>query len=140
MSTYNASDWISQGNLWKGTPPAEKAFGGAKIVFFIPYRTASTTDLWKKFIKCLKRWGQGLENVFGFDKPQGHRAGLRDYGFIYRFPNLPKITLSAFDEVGQAESSIAVLKQRSYSGKRPDILSALANTPWRYWLPNFAPN
>ncbi|PBK62312.1 hypothetical protein ARMSODRAFT_1089200 [Armillaria solidipes] len=44
-------------------------------------------------------------------------------------PNLPEITLSALTETGQAESSISVLNQRSYTGNAPVISSALANTP-----------
>ncbi len=41
----------------------------------------------------------------------------------------PQFTLSAFEETGQAESTIPVLKQRSYTGERV-ITSALANSPW----------
>ncbi|PBK62345.1 hypothetical protein ARMSODRAFT_964208 [Armillaria solidipes] len=43
-------------------------------------------------------------------------------------PNLPKITLSALTETGQAESSIPVLNQQSYTGNKPVIPSTLANT------------
>ena len=41
----------------------------------------------------------------------------------------PEVTLSAFAETGRVESSIPVLKQRSYTGRKPVISSALANTP-----------
>ncbi len=41
---------------------------------------------------------------------------------------LPRFMLSAIEEIGQAESTIPVLKQRSYTGKRV-ITSALANSP-----------
>ncbi len=41
----------------------------------------------------------------------------------------PEITLSALGETGQAESTIAVLKQKSYTDRKPVILSVLANTP-----------
>ncbi len=43
--------------------------------------------------------------------------------------SLPEVTLSAFDETGRVESSIPVLKQRSYIGRNPVISSALADTP-----------
>ncbi|PBK65696.1 hypothetical protein ARMSODRAFT_1087315 [Armillaria solidipes] len=42
---------------------------------------------------------------------------------------LPKVTLSAFTETGQAESSIKVPEQRSYIGRSPAITSSLADTP-----------
>ncbi len=42
---------------------------------------------------------------------------------------LPKVTLSAFTETGQVESSIEVPKQRSYTGRSPIISSSLADTP-----------
>ncbi|KAK0435886.1 hypothetical protein EV421DRAFT_2086987 [Armillaria borealis] len=42
---------------------------------------------------------------------------------------LPKITLSASTETGQAESSIEVPNQRSYTGRAPVISSSLADTP-----------
>lgn len=42
---------------------------------------------------------------------------------------LPEVTLSAFTETGQTESSIKVPKQRSYTGQRPVIPSSLADTP-----------
>ncbi|PBK59609.1 hypothetical protein ARMSODRAFT_966750 [Armillaria solidipes] len=43
-------------------------------------------------------------------------------------PNLPEITLSALTETGQAESTIPVSNQWSYTGNKPVIPSALANT------------
>ncbi|SJL08918.1 uncharacterized protein ARMOST_12292 [Armillaria ostoyae] len=42
---------------------------------------------------------------------------------------LPEVTLSAFTEIGQAESSIKVPKQRSYTGRSPVIPCSLADTP-----------
>ncbi|KAK0432219.1 hypothetical protein EV421DRAFT_1742485 [Armillaria borealis] len=47
-----------------------------------------------------------------------------DYGII-----LPRVTISAFTETGQAEASIKVPKQRSYTGRRPVIPSSIADTP-----------
>ncbi|PBK63545.1 hypothetical protein ARMSODRAFT_963148 [Armillaria solidipes] len=44
------------------------------------------------------------------------------------YPDLPEITLSALAETGQAESTIPVLKQRSYTDNKPVISSALADT------------
>ncbi|SJL16591.1 uncharacterized protein ARMOST_20117 [Armillaria ostoyae] len=55
-----------------------------------------------------KRWSEDLENDHSVRK---------------------QITLSALAEIGQEESSIPVLKQRSYTGRKPVISSALANTP-----------
>ncbi|KAK0217529.1 hypothetical protein EDD85DRAFT_368819 [Armillaria nabsnona] len=46
-----------------------------------------------------------------------------------RYRYQAKVTLSAFTETGQAELSIEVPKQRSYSGRRPVIPSSLADTP-----------
>ncbi len=46
----------------------------------------------------------------------------------HKRPDLPEITLSALAETGRLESSISVLNQRSYTGKKPVISSALANT------------
>ncbi|KAK0431254.1 hypothetical protein EV421DRAFT_1928419 [Armillaria borealis] len=41
----------------------------------------------------------------------------------------PKVTISAFSETGEAESSIKVLHQRSYTGRKPVMPSPLADTP-----------
>ncbi|KAK0224358.1 hypothetical protein IW262DRAFT_1372503 [Armillaria fumosa] len=46
----------------------------------------------------------------------------------HKRPNLPEITLSAVAETGRTELTIPVLNQRSYSGNKPVISSALANT------------
>ncbi|PBK69878.1 hypothetical protein ARMSODRAFT_1018618 [Armillaria solidipes] len=43
--------------------------------------------------------------------------------------SLPEVTISAFTETGQAESSIVVPKQRAYTGTKPVISSHLADTP-----------
>ncbi|PBK73192.1 hypothetical protein ARMSODRAFT_1015985 [Armillaria solidipes] len=43
--------------------------------------------------------------------------------------SLPQVTLSTLAETGQAESTITVPKQRSYTGRKPVIRSALASTP-----------
>ncbi|PBK62317.1 hypothetical protein ARMSODRAFT_1024926 [Armillaria solidipes] len=45
------------------------------------------------------------------------------------YPDLPEVTLSALIGTGHAESTIPVLKQRSYTGNQPVISSALAGTP-----------
>ncbi|PBK88087.1 hypothetical protein ARMGADRAFT_441858 [Armillaria gallica] len=42
---------------------------------------------------------------------------------------LPEVTISACTETGQAELSIIVPFQRSYTGRKPIISSSLANTP-----------
>ncbi|KAK0234065.1 hypothetical protein IW262DRAFT_131337 [Armillaria fumosa] len=41
----------------------------------------------------------------------------------------PEVTISAFTETGQEESSITVPKQRGYIGRKPVIPSSLADTP-----------
>ncbi|KAK0458126.1 uncharacterized protein EV420DRAFT_1309270 [Desarmillaria tabescens] len=43
--------------------------------------------------------------------------------------SLPEVTISAFIETGQPESSIIVPKQRAYTGNAPVISSRLADTP-----------
>ncbi len=43
--------------------------------------------------------------------------------------SLPKVTISAFTETGQAKSSIVVPKQRAYTGRKPVISSRLADIP-----------
>ncbi|PBK58619.1 hypothetical protein ARMSODRAFT_1034567 [Armillaria solidipes] len=42
---------------------------------------------------------------------------------------LPRVVISTFTETGQAEESIKVPKQRSYTGQKPVIPSSLADTP-----------
>ncbi|PBK80736.1 hypothetical protein ARMGADRAFT_976895 [Armillaria gallica] len=54
--------------------------------------------------------------------------------FSYRYRKkwgitLPEVTLSAITETGQAELSITVPNQRSYTGREPVISSSLADTP-----------
>ncbi|SJL10665.1 uncharacterized protein ARMOST_14056 [Armillaria ostoyae] len=44
-----------------------------------------------------------------------------------KYERLPQVTLFALNETGRAESTIPVLKQRSYTGKIPVITSALAD-------------
>ncbi|SJL14988.1 uncharacterized protein ARMOST_18467 [Armillaria ostoyae] len=46
-----------------------------------------------------------------------------------KYASLPEVTLSAFTEAGELESSISVLKQRTYTGRDPIIPSSLADTP-----------
>ncbi len=45
-----------------------------------------------------------------------------------KYKCLPQVTLSALNETGRPESTIPVLKQRSYTGTMPVITSALAET------------
>ncbi|SJK98736.1 uncharacterized protein ARMOST_02005 [Armillaria ostoyae] len=53
--------------------------------------------------------------------------------FSYPWPPedifLPEVTISAFTETGQAETSIMVPRQRAYTGRKPVISSRLADTP-----------
>ncbi|KAK0431765.1 hypothetical protein EV421DRAFT_2089861 [Armillaria borealis] len=112
-------------------------------------------DLNKKYVKRWMRWwrwkkksvsywwSQQKRTVFRFfNRSRGtwpHDTGdssvvrespslreLRDRDDSSKFPGLSQITLSSLTETGQAESSIPVLKQRSYIGKGA-IPSALAN-------------
>ncbi len=46
-----------------------------------------------------------------------------------KYANLPEVTLSGFTEAGEPESSISILKQRTYTGRDPVIPSSLADTP-----------
>ncbi|SJL10670.1 uncharacterized protein ARMOST_14061 [Armillaria ostoyae] len=46
----------------------------------------------------------------------------------FKYERLPRVKLSALNETGRAESTIPVLKQRSYTGRKPVITSALADT------------
>ncbi len=48
---------------------------------------------------------------------------------IFQRITLPIVNISAFTETGQAEASIKVPKQRSYTGRSPVIPSSLADTP-----------
>ncbi|KAK0433077.1 hypothetical protein EV421DRAFT_1910373 [Armillaria borealis] len=55
-----------------------------------------------------------------------------NYAWWYRDDwgiTLPRVTISALTETGQAEESIKVPKQRSYTGRSPVITSSLADTP-----------
>ncbi|KAK0245458.1 hypothetical protein EDD85DRAFT_1016565 [Armillaria nabsnona] len=44
-------------------------------------------------------------------------------------PLQPEVTISSWTEIGQAEESIKVPKQRAYTRRKPVISSSLANTP-----------
>ncbi|KAK0506433.1 hypothetical protein EDD18DRAFT_31639 [Armillaria luteobubalina] len=46
-----------------------------------------------------------------------------------KFGQFPKVTISAWTEIGQKEESINVPKQRAYTGREPIISSSLADTP-----------
>ncbi len=46
-----------------------------------------------------------------------------------KYQSLPQVTLSALAETGRVESTVTVPKQRSYTGRKPVIRSALADTP-----------
>ncbi|PBL01937.1 hypothetical protein ARMGADRAFT_232916 [Armillaria gallica] len=46
-----------------------------------------------------------------------------------KYKTLPQVTISATIETGQAESTIKVPMQRNYTGRRPVILSSLADIP-----------
>ncbi|KAK0440188.1 uncharacterized protein EV420DRAFT_1582073 [Desarmillaria tabescens] len=57
------------------------------------------------------------------------KFNIFQYKLVEHYEKLPEVTLSAFAETGIEESSIPVLKQRSYTGKKPVISSSLADTP-----------
>ncbi|SJL01412.1 uncharacterized protein ARMOST_04734 [Armillaria ostoyae] len=53
----------------------------------------------------------------------------RSWDSDYDYTTLPKVTISATIETGQAELTIKVPKQRNYTGQKPVIPSSLADTP-----------
>ncbi|SJL14997.1 uncharacterized protein ARMOST_18477 [Armillaria ostoyae] len=55
----------------------------------------------------------------------------RQFAYEYRIQHitLPEVTISALTEVGKAESMISVPNQRTYTGRKSVIPSALADTP-----------
>ncbi|SJL10659.1 uncharacterized protein ARMOST_14050 [Armillaria ostoyae] len=55
------------------------------------------------------------------------KAGSNALQGCIKYEYLPQVTLSALNETGRAESTIPVLQQRSYTGKKPVITSALAD-------------
>ncbi len=61
------------------------------------------------------------------DRDEYHISVARLYPGTQNSWDPPQFTLSAFEETGQAESTIPVLMQRSFTGERV-ITSALANT------------
>ncbi|KAK0447576.1 hypothetical protein EV421DRAFT_1786793 [Armillaria borealis] len=70
------------------------------------------------------------EDAFSSEESlHSHRLQFAFGSFRSWSPNPPEVTLSALAETGQQESSIPVLKQQSYTGTKPAISSALANTP-----------
>ncbi|PBK58950.1 hypothetical protein ARMSODRAFT_1027811 [Armillaria solidipes] len=46
-----------------------------------------------------------------------------------KYESLPEVTLSAFTKIGRENLPILVLKQQSYTGRKPIIPSSLADTP-----------
>ncbi|KAK0430123.1 hypothetical protein EV421DRAFT_1913380 [Armillaria borealis] len=63
------------------------------------------------------------------NKKQLNKVVRRSPPLYHQDPDLPEVTLSALIETCREESTIPVLKQRSYTGNRPVISSALADTP-----------
>ncbi|PBK63800.1 hypothetical protein ARMSODRAFT_526878, partial [Armillaria solidipes] len=61
------------------------------------------------------------------DRPILYRKSNLGTTTWIKYKRLPRVTLSALDETGRAESTIPVLKQRSYTGTNPVITSALAD-------------
>ncbi|PBK73164.1 hypothetical protein ARMSODRAFT_1015958 [Armillaria solidipes] len=67
------------------------------------------------------------------EHPSGQSSEALDSERFWVFDSerstLPKVTISATIETGQAESTIKVPKQRNYTGREPVIPSSLADTP-----------
>ncbi|SJL02770.1 uncharacterized protein ARMOST_06106 [Armillaria ostoyae] len=79
-----------------------------------------------KFLMRFRFWLFREGDTFAYDnKTQLNEVGTK--GPPKPIPDRPEFTLSAFVETGQAESTIPVLKQRSYTSTAA-IPSALANT------------
>ncbi|PBK59641.1 hypothetical protein ARMSODRAFT_1027269 [Armillaria solidipes] len=86
------------------------------------------------FVQHLKqRWQRKKMSVYEFFKRSLESwpldEGTESPPNPWNHPKFLKITLSALAETGQAESTIPVLKQRSYTGSKTVISSALADTP-----------
>ncbi|SJL04981.1 uncharacterized protein ARMOST_08352 [Armillaria ostoyae] len=90
------------------------------------YESTATTVL-PHAIEVLKRAGYNLVTVaecLGLPPYLSvGKAGTKD-NIVF-----PEITITSFTETGQAESSIKVPLQRSYTGRIPIIPSSLADTP-----------
>ncbi|KAK0245452.1 hypothetical protein EDD85DRAFT_943878 [Armillaria nabsnona] len=54
---------------------------------------------------------------------------LLEYSNSGRTGQFPEITISSQTEIGRAEESVKVPKQRAYTGRKPVISSPVANTP-----------
>ncbi|PBK63690.1 hypothetical protein ARMSODRAFT_533092 [Armillaria solidipes] len=80
----------------------------------------SVSDWWLQQRISVSKFPKRLRKSWGTNGPPIHYSNC---------PDLPEITLSALSETGQAELTIPVLKQRSYTGNAPLISFALANTP-----------
>ncbi|PBK64631.1 hypothetical protein ARMSODRAFT_1006975 [Armillaria solidipes] len=69
-------------------------------------------------------WARYSNDVHGVGQGHEHYKKMR-----LNYAKLPEVTLSAFTEAGEPESSISVLNQRNYTGRDPVIPSSLADTP-----------
>ncbi|PBK85568.1 hypothetical protein ARMGADRAFT_1169583 [Armillaria gallica] len=77
-------------------------------------------------VLCKKHLGNlGLAQTY---VDYGHWSRITSISKSCRFSISPEITLSALGETGQAELTIPVLKQRSYTDRSPVIPSVLADT------------
>ncbi|KAK0436336.1 uncharacterized protein EV420DRAFT_239002 [Desarmillaria tabescens] len=62
-------------------------------------------------------------------KSVGKQMERRLIAYYFQDISLPEVTISAFTETGQPDSSIIVPLQRAYTGRKPVISSRLADTP-----------
>ncbi|KAK0479162.1 hypothetical protein IW261DRAFT_1399540 [Armillaria novae-zelandiae] len=95
------------------------------------------SDSWQEKKNSTSRWFAHSQVSLWYDKgitsvcdnaPELNKVVRRRPPIYHERPNLPDITLTAFAETGRAELTIPVLKQRSYTGNKCVISSALADT------------
>ncbi|KAK0479126.1 hypothetical protein IW261DRAFT_1336769 [Armillaria novae-zelandiae] len=95
------------------------------------------SESWREKKKSASRWFVHSRVSLWYDKgitsvhnnaPELNEVVRRRPPIYHERPNLPDITFTALTETGRAESTIPVLKQRSYTGNKPVISSALTDT------------
>ncbi len=101
------------------------------------WKKISTSRWWlrqklsvSKFFKDLRRYWPYYEgnSAACCKEPQLNKIGTKNPPIYHVHPPFHEFTLSAYAETGQAESTIPVWKQRSYTGYQEAISSGLANT------------
>ncbi|SJL13336.1 uncharacterized protein ARMOST_16776 [Armillaria ostoyae] len=83
----------------------------------------------ESFAQRISLWYDKGNTFVCNNEKQLNRVVRRSPPLYHQDSDLPEVTLSALIDTGRAESTIPVLKQRSYTGNQPVISSTLANTP-----------